>query len=71
MKLSAWIVEPRPVDQRDPGASGRLSDIIRRSGHSTNAGYLRLVASIEETDASPGVSQWGWLWEVSPRVVGP
>src|SRR6185295_11957447 len=117
-------------------------DIIRRSGHSTNTRYLRLVASIEETDASPGVSQffrysacpvtsctsgttsaaparskrlparscrratacgpdmfgvhprrpvavarkagllpateprqaqgvWGWLWEVSPRAVGP
>jgi hypothetical protein len=32
----------------------RLSDIIQRSGHSTNARYLRLVTSIEETDASPG-----------------
>jgi hypothetical protein len=37
-----------------PGASARLSDIIQRSGQSTNARYLRLIASIVETDASPG-----------------
>jgi hypothetical protein len=36
----------------------RLSDIIQRSGHSTHPRYLRLVTSIEETHASPGVSQF-------------
>jgi hypothetical protein len=52
--LSAGTVEPKSSTNEIPGASGRLSDIIQRSGHSTNARYLRLVTSIEETDASPG-----------------
>jgi hypothetical protein len=45
LNLSAWTVEPKSSTNEIPGASGRLSGIIQRSAHSTNARYLRLVTS--------------------------